>query len=113
MLPRTEHETSLNSTPNNKEGRKLDIVGHIIYSLASFTLRAANYLATMGAYHHYLWNKALPSLKSASGEYKPCNLAYKEAMALVSQEHITVRHVIEVSSRHMATAIAIRRHAWL
>ena len=56
------------TTPNNKEDRKLDIVGCRIYSLAS-TLCAANYIAAMGAYHRYLWNKALPSLQSAAGPW--------------------------------------------
>ena len=64
------------TTPSNKEGRKLDIAGCRGYSLASFNLWAANYIATMGPYHRYLWNKVLPSLQSASGEYKTRGLAF-------------------------------------
>ena len=72
------------TTPNNKESRKLDIAGHRAYSLASFNLCTANYIAAMGAYHRYLWNKAPQSLQSASGEYKTQGLAFhQEAMALV------------------------------
>ena len=77
------------TTPNNKEGKKLDIVGHRIYSLASFILRTANYTAAMGAYHHYLWNKAFPSLQSATGKCKCHGLTYhQEAMGLAHQERI-------------------------
>ena len=71
------------TTPNNKEGRKVDIVGRRVYTFASFNLRAANYIAAMGVYHCYLWNKVLPSLQSATGEYKTCGLAFhQKAMAL-------------------------------
>ena len=68
----------------------------------------------MEAYHCYLWNKALPSLHSASGKYKSRGLAFHhEGMALARQERNMARHIIEVPSRHMATVIALRRHAWL
>ena len=85
-----------------------------VYSLTFFTLRAANYLAAMGAYHRFLWNKALPSLQSAAGVYKARGLAFhQEAIALAHQDRIAARHVIKAASRHMVTAIALRRHAWL
>ena len=68
----------------------------------------------MGAYHRFLWNKALLSLQSAQGEYKSRGLTFhQEAMAVVRQERIIARHVIEAASKHMATAIALRRYAWL
>ena len=77
-------------------------------------LKRSRHLAAMGAYHRYLWNKVLPSLQSSSGEYKAHGLAFhQEATALACQECITARHVIEGSSRHMATAVALHRHAWL
>ena len=89
------------ATPNNKEGRKLDIIGRRVCSLTSFNLRASNYLAAMGAYHRFLWNKALPSLQSASGEYKPRGLNFhQEATALAQQEQITVRHIMEAASKY-------------
>ena len=34
-------------------------------------------------------------------------------MAFACQEQITACHVIEAASKHMATAIALHRHAWL
>ena len=81
-----------NTTPNNKEGRKLNIIGHRVYSLGSFILCTANYLATMGAYISFLWNRALPSLQLAQGEYNSrCLTFHQEAMAVTHQEHITAR----------------------
>ena len=68
----------------------------------------------MGAYHQYLWNKALPTLQSATDEYKACSLIFpQEPMVLACQEHITAQHVIEAASKHMATAVALHRHTWL
>ncbi|KAJ7341755.1 hypothetical protein JRQ81_006624 [Phrynocephalus forsythii] len=39
-----------NTTTSNKEARKLDLIGRRHYSLASFSLRALNYLCAMEAY---------------------------------------------------------------
>ena len=63
-VAQTHSRNHLNVTLNNKEGRKLDIIGHRVYSLASFTLRAANYLAAMGAYYRFLWNKGLGEIQT-------------------------------------------------
>lgn len=54
--------------PTNKEGRKLDGVGKRQYSLVTFVLHAANYLAAMGAYHRHLWNQALHLFNSLPDE---------------------------------------------
>ena len=100
-------------TPSNKDGRKLDVAAHRVYSLTSFNLRTANYIAAMGAYHRRLWSQALPSLQSAS-YYKTRGLAYhQEAMALARQKRITARHIIDSSARQLVAAIALRRYAWL
>lgn len=50
------------SSPMNKEGKKLDTLGKRQYSYSTFTLRVGNYLAAMGAYQRHLWNKNLPLL---------------------------------------------------
>ena len=68
----------------------------------------------MGAYHHFLWNKALPSLQLAQGKYKSRGLAFhQEAMAIACQERITARRVVEAALKHMTTAVTLQRHAWL
>ena len=66
------------STPPPQKGRKLNVAACWVYSLAPFNLCAANYIAAMGAYHCHLWSKALPSLQSASDEYKMRGLEFHQ-----------------------------------
>ncbi|KAJ7322394.1 hypothetical protein JRQ81_018681 [Phrynocephalus forsythii] len=98
------------SASSNKEGRKLDIIGHHHYSLASFTLPASNYLCAMGAYQCHLWNKVLLFLSNLPEDQKSKALAYHhEAMALAKQERIMAHHVADASSKKVC--IAIHSHA--
>ena len=67
-----------------------------------------------GSLAQVLMEQGTLSLQSAQGEYKPRGLAFhQEAMALACQERITARQIVGAASRHMATAVALRRHAWL
>lgn len=101
-------------TPANRESKKLDSLGKRQYSFATFSLRAANYVAAMGAYHRHLWNTVLPLFQALPNEVKTTATSlHKEAMSLSKQELIAARHLVDVSSRQATTAIALRRHAWL
>ena len=55
-------------------------------------------MAAMGAYHKHLGNHAFPSLQAAPAELKPRGLSlHQEALALVRQERVTARHIIEAA----------------
>lgn len=102
------------SAPNKKEGRKLDILGCRHYSLASFILRVANYMAAMGTYQWHLWNKVLPLINIPPEEHHPkCSSCHQEAMTLAHQEHIAARHIVDAASKQIPTSIALCRHSWL
>ena len=96
------------SAPTDREGQKLDTVGRRSYTLATFAVRVANYLAAMGAYHRHLWNEVLPALNAAPEDIRSSCLAHhQEAMSLACQERITARHVVEASSKQLATVVAL------
>lgn len=90
----------------------MDILGRHQYSLVSFTLRASNYMATMGAYHRHLWDKIFPFFTSLSDERARVTSCHQEAMSLACQEHFAAKHVA-AASKHLAAAISHCRHAWL
>ena len=99
------------SSPNNKEGHKLDIVGRRMYSLVSFVLRVANYSATIGTYRHHLWNLELPVLEVAPEDVRAQGLSFhQEAMLLARQECIAAQRNVDAVSKQLATAISLRRH---
>ena len=50
----SRHRQSLISP--NKDSRRIDSMGSWLYSSAAFTMRVANYQATMGTYQHFLWD---------------------------------------------------------
>ena len=96
----------LASTPNNKEDRKLEMLGRRIYSLASFILRVVNSSAAMEAYHCHLWNAVFPALQATPEDLRTSSLAcHQETMTLTRQERIAAPHIVD--------AITLRRHAWL
>ena len=66
----------------------------------------------MDAYHRQLWNKVLPTLQAAPEDSRALNINL-EASTLAKQQRIAVRHSADAASKAMATAVALRHHAWL
>lgn len=93
IVDATQYRSRNKSTaaPSNKESRKLDIAGRRHYSLASFILRASNYVAAMGAYHRHLWTKVLPFLNTLPDEHHThINGYHQEALSLARQERFAL-----------------------
>ncbi|KAJ7303267.1 hypothetical protein JRQ81_012205 [Phrynocephalus forsythii] len=109
------HAKGRSSTaPINKEGRKLDLIGHRHYSLASFSLCTSNYLCAMEAYTRHLLTEILPVINSVPEEQKSKLTAFHaEVLSLIDYETIAAQHLADAASKQLATAIHLRRHAWL
>ncbi|KAJ7303349.1 hypothetical protein JRQ81_012292, partial [Phrynocephalus forsythii] len=102
-----------NTTPSNKEARKLDLIGRRHYSLASFSLRALNYLCAMEAYtRHILTFPAFMDLLPEVHRLK-AQASYSEVLSLIDHQMITYLHLTDAASKQLTTAIHLRRHAWL
>ena len=68
----------------------------------------------MGAYHRQLWNKILLVLQAAPEEFRASALnTYLEATPLAKQQCLASRHMADAASKPLASAIALRQHAWL
>ncbi|KAJ7307481.1 hypothetical protein JRQ81_009502 [Phrynocephalus forsythii] len=101
-------------TPSNKEGCKLDIIGHRHYSLASFSLRSANYLCAMEAYSRHILLEAAPVLDSFPDGQKAKLIAlHEELLSLIDYETLAARNMAAAAAKQLSTAIYLRRHAWL
>ncbi|KAJ7332790.1 hypothetical protein JRQ81_014970 [Phrynocephalus forsythii] len=103
-----------NTTPSNKEARKLDLIGRRHYSLASFSLRALNYLCAMEAYTRHLlltfpeFMQHLPEEQKAKAQ-----ASYPEVLSLIDYQMITSLHITDAASKQLTTAIHLHHHAWL
>ena len=101
-------------TPTKREGRKLDVLGQKLHSLATFLLRVANYQAAMGAYQKQLWTRVLPALEAAPEDSRALFLsAYSEALTVAKHQRLASRHSTDVASKSMTSAIGLWRHARL
>lgn len=68
----------------------------------------------MGAYKCHQWNKVLPYINKLLEDIRPRPLAFhQEAMALAKHERIAAHHAADASAKQIATAIALRKYAWL
>ncbi|KAJ7327161.1 hypothetical protein JRQ81_016920 [Phrynocephalus forsythii] len=101
-------------TPNNEEGRKLDIIGCRHYSLASFSLRSANYLCAMEAYSRHILLQAAPVLDSLPEEQKAkLSALHQELISLIGFETLAARNMADAAAKQLSNAVYLRRHAWL
>ncbi|KAJ7344891.1 hypothetical protein JRQ81_000841 [Phrynocephalus forsythii] len=95
-------------------GRKLDIIGCHHYSLASFSLRSANYLCAMEAYSRHILLQVAPMLDSLPEEQKAKITAlHEELLSLIDYETLVARNMAAAAAKQLSTAIYLRRHAWL
>ena len=75
------------------------MLGHHLYSLASFVMRVSNYQAMMGAYNRQLWNKILPILQTAPEEVRTSAFnTHLEATTLAKQQPLAARHTADANS---------------
>ncbi|KAJ7335284.1 hypothetical protein JRQ81_013225 [Phrynocephalus forsythii] len=102
------------TAPSNKESRKLHLIGRHHYSLTSFSLQALNYLCAMEAFMRHILLKSVPLFDFLLDEQKSKILSYHtEVMSLLDYEMITSCHIVDAASKQIATAVHLRRHAWL
>ena len=102
------------TTPSNREGRKLDVLGRKMYSFTTFLLRVANYQAAMAAYQRLLWERVLSSLQEALDDVRPFLLnTFDEAVNVSTHQLLALRHSADIASKTMTSSILLRRHAWL
>ena len=87
----------------------MNLIGHRMYSLASFILRVAN-----GGLSSPPLEPGTPILEAAPKDISTQGLScHQEAMGLAKQEQIVSRHVPDMASKQLATAVSLCRHAWL
>ncbi|KAJ7344354.1 hypothetical protein JRQ81_000304 [Phrynocephalus forsythii] len=102
------------STPSNKGGRKLDLMGKKQYSLASFSLHTTNHLCAMEAYSRHLLLEMLPVFEQLPDDAKAKLSAYHaELLTLLDYQTIASCHIADTSARQLANAVFLCRHAWL
>ena len=99
------------TTPSNKEGRKLEVLGRRMYSMTTFVLRAINYLITMGAYQKELWSRILPALQIAPDDIRQLCLN-THAEALMVSKHLRLGSALQGSpdSRIVVPSRSIAPH---
>ncbi|KAJ7316845.1 hypothetical protein JRQ81_003007 [Phrynocephalus forsythii] len=103
-----------NTSPGNKEGRKLDNIGCWHYSLASFSLRTSEYLCAMEVYTRHVMQNFLPFFEGLPEDQKTKAMAYHaDVMALTDYETIAACHVVDAAAKQIATAVYLCRRAWL
>ena len=66
----------------------------------------------MRAYHGQLWYKILPVLQAEEVRTAALN-THLEATTLAKQQRLASHHTADTASKSLASAIALRRHAWL
>ncbi|XP_053114884.1 proteoglycan 4-like [Hemicordylus capensis] len=103
------------TTPADKEGRKIDVLGRRLYATSSLAIRIANYAACMARYTHLLWDNLLHDSTSMSpGELQvKLHEVFDKTTSVTKQQLSTFKHLAETESRAMVTAVTMRRHAWL
>ncbi|XP_053143136.1 E2F-associated phosphoprotein isoform X1 [Hemicordylus capensis] len=102
------------ATPTDHEGHKLDIMGRKFYSTAALQLRIADYQACMSRYQYFLWEKLTPFFEYLPEDKRKLATGFQnEAFDLARQQICSTLHLGDCASRVMASAISLRRHAWL
>ncbi|XP_067319635.1 uncharacterized protein C6orf132 homolog [Anolis sagrei] len=102
------------SSPSDKEGRKLDSMAKKFYSSACLFARMAHYGVYMSVYQTLLWNKISPYLDLLPPAEQPLAKAFaQEALLLAKLQKDLAKNTADTSGKLIAGSVALRRHAWL
>lgn len=102
------------STPSDREGKKLDSFGRRFYSSGALGIKASNYSACIARYIHAIFEDLSDVIPSLSDDKRRKLLQLQSAgLAAAKQEIATSKHLLEAASKTLATAVALRRHSWL
>ncbi|EMP42533.1 hypothetical protein UY3_00202 [Chelonia mydas] len=109
-----ESQRQPGATPKNKEVKKLDSFGSKVYLSSSLQLRVVNHQALLGCYDFNVWQSMAKFVDSLPEDPR------KEFQAILEEGQGVVRAALQAASdvtdsaaRTMASAIVMRRVAWL
>lgn len=102
------------STPQDREGKKIDMYGRRFYSTGALGIKAANYLACITRFVFGILEDFTPILPLLSEDYK-ARLTARHADGLAATKHLLAssKHVLDTSARTLSTVVALHRFAWL
>ncbi|KAL8190790.1 UNVERIFIED_CONTAM: hypothetical protein K2H54_061221 [Gekko kuhli] len=99
---------------NALEGQKVDSMAKQIYAATTITTKMQTYISYMLAYIFNLTNTIESHLEQVPADSRAVILAADQESHRVTKQLVAnVRHYVSCFSRVMATAVALRRYAWL
>lgn len=99
-------------TPGDREGTKIDAVGHNFYSLGA--LGITSYMACVAWYSYALWERLLDILELLPDDkHTKCWFLQKYGMQLGKQLLVSAKYVLDLFAKMVTSALSLRRHAWL
>nr|XP_014431453.1 uncharacterized protein LOC106732349 [Pelodiscus sinensis] len=106
----TARQPNIRSTPQDKDHKKMDIMGCKVYSSATLLLRAVNYTAMLTDYDHSSYSK----LQHLPEHKRPILLSIMQEGHTVSRTALQSAMDIADTAAHItASAIMMHRISWL
>lgn len=104
----------IQSTPPDKEGKKLDLVAKRFYTAGALGVKMTNYVAYMARYNFDVWNSIEDLIDDLPQEKKArLRAAHKEGLTLSKQILSSAKHLCDTSAKTLSSAVGLRRYSWL
>lgn len=102
------------STPPDREGKKMDSFGRRFYSAGALGIKTGNYMACIARFMHALFEDMSDLIPHLPDDKRVKALQLQsDGLAAAKQEIASAKHSLETASKTLATAVALRRHSWL
>ncbi|XP_075789594.1 uncharacterized protein LOC142830175 [Pelodiscus sinensis] len=107
-------QPNLRSTPQDRDHKKVDIMGRKVYSSSTLLLRAANYTAMLADYDNANYAKLQDLLQHLPEHKRPTlRSIMQEGLAISRTALQSAMDVADTAARITASAIVLRRMSWL